>query len=532
MHHSELKGELMTAIDQKIDWQRRTVTRGGIELAVFELGHRAQDRPTVVLVHGWPDTHHLWTQMASQLARRYHVVAYDTRGYGASDRPDGDAAYRLPELAADLYTVIDTFSPDLPVHVVAHDWGSVQTWEAVSVPGAERRIASFMSVSGPNMDHLSVWTRERLRRPTPKSLAQALSQGLSSAYTVVFQLPVIPKILLSTAICPARWQRWLNKLEGTDPDNLDLAPTFRADTISGLRYYRANIRERMRKPNPRSTRVPVFEIVNTRDVALRKAIYVNSHRYVDRLWRNDTPTGHWLPYTNPDYLADMATQFIETIRGTASSPIIDRARQDGRHRLLSGKLAVVTGAGSGIGCRTASLLAENGAEVIVTDIDLASARRTAATIMSTGNTAHAYELDVTDSRAFAAFADDVTRRYGVADLVVNNADVSVAGQVLDNNVLAVITGSRLFGQRMVDRGVGGHIVNISSAGYAAGKAGILMFSETLRTELAEHHIGVSAVCPDQVGEQLQAMMTDLHRRSGFTPKWLERLPGRTRSGRA
>ncbi|HEY9315904.1 SDR family oxidoreductase [Williamsia sp.] len=523
----------MTAIDERVDWRRRTIVRAGTKLAVYEIGHRTADRPTVVLVHGWPDTHHLWTPVATELALRYHVVAYDTRGYGETDRPDGDAAYRLPELAADLYAVIDTVSPDLPVHVVAHDWGSVQTWEAVSEVGAERRIASFMSVSGPNMDHLSVWTRERLRRPTPKSLAQALSQGLSSAYTVVFQLPVIPKILLSTAVSPRGWQKFLTKFEGTDPANLALAPTFRADTISGLRYYRANIRERLRKPNPRSTKVPVFEIVNTRDLALRKAIYVNSHRYVDRLWRNDTPTGHWLPYTNPDYLADMAIQFIETIRGTGSSPVIDRARQDGRHRLLSGKLAVVTGAGSGIGCRAASLLADSGAEVIVTDVDLVSAERTAAAIVATGATAHAYQLDVTDSGAFAAFADDVTRRHGVADLVVNNPDV---GQPTDNSLLAIIAGSRLFGQRMVERGVGGHIVNISST----GKAGVLMFTETLRSELAEHHIGVSAICSDvpdassvtdQIQEQLQDVMDDLQRRSGYTPKWLEKWSGRGRFGR-
>lgn len=55
----------------------------------------------MVLVHGWPDTHHLWQSVAPVLAERYYVVAYDTRGYGESAKPDGDAAYRLPELAAD-----------------------------------------------------------------------------------------------------------------------------------------------------------------------------------------------------------------------------------------------------------------------------------------------------------------------------------------------------------------------------------------------------------------------------------------------
>lgn len=550
----------MTATDHTttappIDWRRRTVVRAGVKLAVFEHGEPAADRPTVVLVHGWPDTHHLWTAVAPALAKRYHVVSYDTRGYGESDRPSGDAPYRLPELADDLFAVADAVSPDRPVHVLAHDWGSVQTWEAVTTPGAEKRIASFISVSGPSLDHLGAWTKEKLRRPTPKALAQALSQALSSSYTVVFQLPVIPKILFGTAMHPAVWQRFLSAVEGTDPENLDFAPTFRSDSISGLRYYRANIRERLARPDPRSTTVPVFEIVNTRDVALRKAIYSNTHKYTERLWRNDTPTGHWLPYTNPGYLADITTQFIESLEGRDSSPIINRVFQRGEHRSLTGKLAVITGAGSGIGQQTAYLLAQNGAEVVLADINLAAAEKTAATVTSAGGTAHAYALDVADTEAFTAFGEEVTKNHGVADLVINNAGIGLAGHVLDAtdeqirrlvdiNLLGVMTGSRVFGRKMVERGLGGQIVNLASAaaftpqqglgGYSATKAGVLMFSESLRAELAEHHIGVSAICPGIVDtnivaatefagasaenqKKLQDKMSGMYRRRNFTP---------------
>ncbi|OZG30424.1 short chain dehydrogenase [Williamsia sp. 1138] len=547
----------MTAIDHKpqIGWRRRTVERDGVRLAVFELGEPSADRPTVLLVHGWPDTHALWAPVADAIASRYHLVAYDTRGYGESDAPNGDAAYRLPELAADLFAVADAVSPDEPVHVVAHDWGSVQTWEAVTTPGAEDRIASFVSVSGPNLDHLGAWTREQLRRPTPKALAQALSQALSSAYTAVFQLPIVPKVLFAAGMRPAVWRKFLATLEGTDPNNLEFAPTFRADAVSGLRYYRANIRERLGSPNPRSTRVPVFEIVNTRDIALRKAIFANTHEYTDSLWRIDTPTGHWLPYTNPGYLADIATQFIESIRGADSSPIIDRARRHGAHQPQSGKLAVITGAGSGIGRETAYLLSEQGAEVILADINLDAAEKTAATITSGGGIAHAYRLDVADTDGFGAFAEEVTKKHGVADIVINNAGIGLAGHVLDAtdeqirrlvdiNLMGVMTGSRVFGRKMVERGLGGQIVNLASAaaftpqqglgGYSATKAGVLMFSESLRAELAEHRIGVSAICPGIVDtnivaatefagasadgqKQLQDKMSGMYHKRNFTP---------------
>ncbi|ETD31568.1 SDR family oxidoreductase [Williamsia sp. D3] len=550
----------MTAIDSnqraaEPAWRSRTVIRSGVELAVFELGERSSDNPTVVLVHGWPDTHHLWHSVAPILAERYHVVAYDTRGYGESDKPDGDAAYRLPELAADLFAVIDEVSPGEAVHVLAHDWGSVQTWEAVCTPGANDRIASFISVSGPNLDHLGEWSRERLRHPTPKSLGQALSQVLSSSYTAVFQLPVVPKALFGAAMHPATWQRLLTAVEGTDPANLTFAPTFRADAVSGLRYYRANIRPRLANPNPRSTTVPVFEVVNTRDIALRSAIFANTPRYTDKHWRRDTETGHWLPYTNPGYLAEIAGDFIETMRGGEVSPVIERARRRGENTSVSGKLAVITGAGSGIGKETAILLARNGAEVIVADINLDAAESTAAAITSSGGLATAYRLDVADQDAFAAFADDVTKRHGVADIVINNAGIGFAGHALDAtdeqirrlidiNLLGVITGSRVFGRAMVERGLGGQIVNLASAAaftpqqglgsYAATKAGVLMFSESLRAELAEHHIGVSAICPGIVDtnivaatefagstadtqQQLRDKMSGMYRRRGYTP---------------
>lgn len=508
-------------------WRRRTISNGAVDLAVFEQGDPTN--PPVVLVHGWPDTHHLWTHVAPQLVEAgYFVAAYDTRGYGESSSPDGDAPYRLAELATDLFAVAEAVSPSTPVHVVAHDWGSVQAWEAVTTPGADQRIRSFVSVSGPNLDYLSEWARKNLANPTPANLAAAFSQLGSSAYTGFFQTPVLPNLFFRVAGRPGLWREFLHRIEGTPKERVVVGDTFTADAISGLRYYRANIREKLGNPDPRPTSIPVLEIVNERDIALRPAVYEHTYTHAAKLWRRNSPTGHWLPFTKPDYLATAAIEFLDAqeSRSRDKQPnSLDRSRLLSKPGPMSGKLAVVTGAGSGIGRETAYALAERGCEVIIADLAFDNAETTARECKAKGAQAHSYALDVADVAAFDEFADTVAKRHGVPDIVVNNAGVGLGGSALDAtdeqldrvlaiNLRGVMTGSRAFGRQMVERGIGGHIVNIASAAaftpqrglgiYAASKAGVLLFSESLRAELAEHRIGVTAICPGIVNTNIVA----------------------------
>lgn len=472
-----------------LEWRGRTVENDGISIAVFEAG--SPGKPPLLLVHGWPDTHHLWTEVAAALQDDFHLIAYDTRGYGDTTRPRSVARYRLPELAGDLFAVARAVSPDRPVHVLAHDWGSVQAWEAVTTDGAENHLASFVSISGPNLDHLGTWARERLARPTPSSLRAALSQVASSASTGIFQLPVLPVLVTKVLGLPGVWPRFIQAIEGTDPAKVVVGPTFRADTTAGLAYYRANIRPGLLRPNPRSTEVPVLEIVNHRDIALRPPIFDNSRRYARNLWRLDTKRGHWLPFSNPDTIAAITKQFIGSLGGDAD-PAIELLRVTEAPTAFTNTLAVITGAGSGIGRETALALASRGAEVALADIDIAAAKTVAETIEAAGGSARAYQLDVADEHAFAETVAAIIDAQGVPDIVVNNAGVALAGDVLDAtdaqirrlvdiNLTGVITGSRLFGKAMVERGIGGHIVNIASAAafspqrglgaYAATKAG-------------------------------------------------------------
>ncbi|MCC2639581.1 MAG: alpha/beta fold hydrolase, partial [Moraxellaceae bacterium] len=171
------------------------VTSGAVDLAVYTWGEpgRKKRKPVVVLVHGYPDAAEVWTEVAQALADRHFVVAYDVRGAGRSSAPQGSAAYALPHLVDDLAAVIDAVSPGTPVHLVGHDWGALQGWEALVSERLHGRIASY-STAAPALDHVGLWFRRRLQQPTLRKLAEFVGQALSSSYMLAFQLPLLPEL--------------------------------------------------------------------------------------------------------------------------------------------------------------------------------------------------------------------------------------------------------------------------------------------------------------------------------------------------
>jgi NAD(P)-dependent dehydrogenase (short-subunit alcohol dehydrogenase family) len=183
---------------------------------------------------------------------------------------------------------------------------------------------------------------------------------------------------------------------------------------------------------------------------------------------------------------------------------------------FQGKIAIVTGGGSGIGQGLGLALAEQGATVILTDINPERARTAAASGPSGRLIPSA--LDVTDSRAVQNLVDDTVAQYGRLDYMFNNAGIAVAGEVqdlsledwrcvLDVNLNGVINGLAAAYPVMVRQGFG-HIVNTgsiegllpfpSSAGYAASKHAVVGLSGSLRIEGADLGVKVSVVCPGYI----------------------------------
>src|SRR5579863_3216174 len=245
------------AIRQQVRSSR--LDAGDVKLAVFQRGDPAN--PTVVLVHGYPDTHAVWDELAELLAPRFHMVSYDVRGAGASTAPAGLAGYAFAKLIADLEAVIKEVSPDRPVHLVGHDWGSLQCWEAVSTPSLAGRVASFTSMCGPSIDQASAWLRRRALR-SPRGAADFFSQMRKSWYIGFFQIPALPE--LAWRGLGRNWGKLL-AAGGVTPRPGHPADTITQDGIHGISLYRANMPSRMTRPQPANVDVPVQVIIATRD---------------------------------------------------------------------------------------------------------------------------------------------------------------------------------------------------------------------------------------------------------------------------
>jgi NAD(P)-dependent dehydrogenase (short-subunit alcohol dehydrogenase family)/pimeloyl-ACP methyl ester carboxylesterase len=495
----------------------RIVHNGDIALAVFSSGDPSAQ--TVICVHGWPDTHRLWDEVAPLLAQRFQVVSYDTRGHGASTDPGSVRGFRLAEFAADFRAVADAVSPGRPVHVIGHDWGSTQLWEAVCDPGADLRIASFTSVSGPALDHVGMWVRARLSRPTPRNLAGPLSQLRASSYMSFFDTPVVSDLILRATLSRSRWTRFLGFFDRVPPQRVHLGETFRQDAVSGMRIYRANVVPMLRHPRERFTDVPVQLIVSERDRAIRPAMLADVGRWVPRLWRRQIPAGHWSPFSHPQVLATAVIELADHLDGAAPARGLRRAQTGPGRPPFADQLVVVTGCGSGIGRETALAFARLGADVVGADLDLGAAKETAAMVEAVGPMAAVYQVDVADEEQVLDFGRQVIAEHGVPDVLVNNAGIGAAGaflsttaaefrHVLDVNLYGVVHGCRAFAGAMAARGTGGHIVNVSSlsafaphrsmSAYSTSKAGVFAFSDCLRAELYDAGIGVSTICPGVV----------------------------------
>ena len=408
--------------------RERRVRTGGVELCVAELGNSGQ--PTVVLVHGYPDSKEVWSEVAPRLAERFHVVLYDVRGHGRSTAPQPlRGGFTLEKLTDDFLAVIDAVSPDRPVHVVGHDWGSVQSWEFVTVQRTEGRIASFTSMSGPSLDHFGHWINKRLKRPTPRRVGQLLGQGAKSWYVYLLHTPVLPELAWRGPL-GKRWPRILERFEkvpGGDYPTSSL-PT---DAAHGAWLYRDNVRARLRRPRPDAyAHAPVQLITPLEDSFLSEKLYDELELWVPQLTRRTLPAKHWIPRTRPDQLAAWITEFVTTTEGGTT-----KAAATGRYaERFGGQLVLVTGAGSGIGRATAFAFAEAGARLVAVDRDAEAAARTAELSRLIGAPeAWAETADVCDEHAMEKLAEKVATQYGVVDVLVNNAGIGLSGSFFDTS---------------------------------------------------------------------------------------------------
>lgn len=190
---------------------------------------------------------------------------------------------------------------------------------------------------------------------------------------------------------------------------------------------------------------------------------------------------------------------------------------------LQGRLALITGAASGIGRATAMALARRGARLLLTDISAEGLSAVAEEVAALGSAAQTWVVDVGDLEAMRALADEVHACFGPLDILVNNAGVAVLGRFVDNsiedihwmtdvNLRGVVHGCALFLPQMVEAPGCASVVNVASAAafggvpgmaaYAMTKAAVLSLSEGIQAEHDRRSLHVAVICPGFVDTRI------------------------------
>jgi len=205
---------------------------------------------------------------------------------------------------------------------------------------------------------------------------------------------------------------------------------------------------------------------------------------------------------------------------------------------LTSKVALVTGAGRGIGRAIALRLAREGADVVVVDLDRATAEEVAGEARRLGRRAIAVKTDVTDAADVDAMAERALAEFGQVDILVNNAGIQIVVPMLemseeqwdtlfDVNLKSYWLCARAIAPQMIARGQGGKILNAASragktpsrltpiGAYATTKHGVIGFTRALAFELAPHKINVNCYCPGVVDTPMWDQIDrEMHRRTG------------------
>jgi pimeloyl-ACP methyl ester carboxylesterase len=292
-----------------------TVTASdGVSLALHAYTDIDARRPTILAIHGYPDNHHVWDGVAEKLSRRYNFVAYDVRGAGESSTPTGRSGYRLAQLAADVGAMIDGLGVD-EVHMLGHDWGSIQGWAAITDESVMGRVASFTSISGPHLKYAGRF----LRSPrTLRAVADVVRQILASGYIWFFLCPVVPEIAIRSGATMKVFEtvELIGRSSAASPRR---AASLRSlgDYVNGLNLYRANMPGPILSPGARlpRTTVPVQVLVARQDHFVTPALQRFTGSIPARGRVVPIEGGHWVVASHPDDVARLTSDWVNQVAG-------------------------------------------------------------------------------------------------------------------------------------------------------------------------------------------------------------------------
>jgi pimeloyl-ACP methyl ester carboxylesterase len=282
----------------------------GVALAVRRYTEIDPLRPTILAIHGWPDNHRLWDPVAEELSRRqYNVVAFDVRGAGESSCPTKRSGYKFDQLVADIGAVIDSLGVDR-VHLLAHDWGSIQAWAAITDESVMDRVASLTSISGPHLAYARAFLRSAR---SARSLAQVVRQLLASAYIAFFLCPGLPELAFRSRV-GVLVVALAERIGGSGTrGRRPKAPRSIGDYLNGLNLYRANMPASLltRGSDLPKTNVAVRVLVPRWDLFVTPAL----QRFTGAIPAGSDVVsidgGHWVVTSHPEVVARSTAEWVD-----------------------------------------------------------------------------------------------------------------------------------------------------------------------------------------------------------------------------
>lgn len=286
-------------------------------LAAYHWGSLDVEQDTIVLIHGYPDSAEVWHAVAQYLAPHFNVVAYDVRGTGLSDIPQTTADYAFEYLIEDLSQVIKAVSPHQSVHLVGHDWGALQGWEAVLADRLKSQIASYTALA-PSTDHVGWWFHRQLAQGNLQGYFNVIKRVSASSYMAMLQIPVLPELTWRLGLGKV-WPKLVGYLEKT---SVEKSPTQLRNAISGLGLYRQNLTKALFKPTGRTTTIPVQMLLMNQDPFVPLALSRGMEEWGDDIRYSEVSAGHWGILSQPQAVADKIQQFVQLFLVNKAIPIV------------------------------------------------------------------------------------------------------------------------------------------------------------------------------------------------------------------